>query len=70
MLRSGLEDHRYNSQVALAKLEALCMDALEATGAMPRWPSKNYKYYVHIVLKTLQMPSLDSPQKPTSTILR
>jgi len=31
MLRSGLEDHRYNSQVALAKLEALCMDALKAT---------------------------------------
>jgi hypothetical protein len=70
MLRSGLEDHIYTNQVALAKLEALRMDALKATCAMPRWPSKNYKYYVHIVLKKLQAPPLDSPQKPTSTILR
>ena len=30
MLRTGLEDHKYNSQVALAKLEALCTDALKA----------------------------------------
>jgi hypothetical protein len=35
MLRSGLEDYRYNSQVALSKLEELYMDALKTTGAMP-----------------------------------
>jgi hypothetical protein len=70
MLRSGLEDHMYNNQVALAKLGALCMDALKATCAIPIWPSKNYKYYVHIVLKMLQAPSLDSPQKPTGKISR
>ncbi len=70
MLRSGLEDYRYNSQVALSKLEALYIDSLKTTGAMPRQSSKNCRYYVHIVLKKLQVPSLGSPQKPTSTILR
>jgi len=35
MLRSGLEDRRYNSQVALAKLDALCMDAPKATVPCP-----------------------------------
>jgi hypothetical protein len=34
MLRSDLEDYRYNSQVALGNLEAVYMDVLKTTGAM------------------------------------
>ncbi len=34
MLRSDLEDYRYNSQVALGNLEAVYMNVLKTTGAM------------------------------------
>jgi len=36
MLRSCLADYRYNSLVALGKLEAVCMDVLKTTDAMNR----------------------------------
>jgi hypothetical protein len=36
MLRSGLEDFRYNNHVDLAKLVTLYMHVLKTTGAMPR----------------------------------
>ncbi len=70
MLRSGLEDYEYNSYVDLANLVALYTDVLKTTGTMIKQFFKDQEYYVHMILKKLQLLFLDSPEKPTTTVFR